>query len=273
MKKLSIAIFYALISFIACAEIRKSSIAAFSIAKSQNNISHYTAKDYVQNGLICMWDGIENVDWGTHDAIATYWVNLIDGSRDQIIGTFTKHYEWSNDALIRLNEANGKFYSDKTTQLLQAFKECTFTIESVTSTPTISNITWQLQIFNISETTTERYNFGLILRYRRVNDGKTGNVYTGKYSSGADYIITPFDALLTWTCSYSQGYGSFYANGEYASSTIVSPDDSIQGVIIRLGSSSYGFLGHYHCLRIYNRQLTEKEIKHNAEIDKRRFGL
>ena len=27
----------------------------------------YTAKDYAQNGLLAMWDGIENAGWGVHD--------------------------------------------------------------------------------------------------------------------------------------------------------------------------------------------------------------
>lgn len=26
--------------------------------------SGYTAKDYVQDGLVAMWDGIENAGWG-----------------------------------------------------------------------------------------------------------------------------------------------------------------------------------------------------------------
>ena len=37
-----------------------------------------TAKDYVQNGLVAMWDGIENAGWGVHDGDATTWANLLD---------------------------------------------------------------------------------------------------------------------------------------------------------------------------------------------------
>ena len=35
-----------------------------------------TARDYVQSGLVAMWDGIENAGWGTHDPNATTWKNL-----------------------------------------------------------------------------------------------------------------------------------------------------------------------------------------------------
>lgn len=36
-----------------------------------------TAKSYVQNGLLAMWDGIENAGFGVHDPDATYWVDLV----------------------------------------------------------------------------------------------------------------------------------------------------------------------------------------------------
>ena len=44
--------------------------------------SGYTAKDYVQDGLIAMWDGIENAGWGVHDPNATVWKDLIGSGYD-----------------------------------------------------------------------------------------------------------------------------------------------------------------------------------------------
>ena len=35
-----------------------------------------TARDYVQNGLIAMWDGEWNAGLGVHDPNATTWVDL-----------------------------------------------------------------------------------------------------------------------------------------------------------------------------------------------------
>lgn len=37
-----------------------------------------TAKDYVQDGLVAMWDGIENAGWKTHDPAATTWIDLVN---------------------------------------------------------------------------------------------------------------------------------------------------------------------------------------------------
>lgn len=36
-----------------------------------------TARDYVQAGLIHMWDGIENAGWGVHDGTAQTWTDLV----------------------------------------------------------------------------------------------------------------------------------------------------------------------------------------------------
>lgn len=51
-----------------------------------------TAKDYVQDGLVAMWDGIENAGWGTHDPNATVWKDLV-GNND-----------WTNSGATVLND-------------------------------------------------------------------------------------------------------------------------------------------------------------------------
>ena len=35
-----------------------------------------SSADYVQDGLVAQWDGLDNVDTGTHDPTATVWKNL-----------------------------------------------------------------------------------------------------------------------------------------------------------------------------------------------------
>ena len=41
-----------------------------------------SAKSYVQDGLIAMWDGIENAGWGVHDPNATVWKDLSGNGYD-----------------------------------------------------------------------------------------------------------------------------------------------------------------------------------------------
>ena len=77
MKK-AIAFLFAFISLVSFSEIRRSSLAASSICKSQSTIVKASAKDYIQDGLIALFDGEENVGWGIHESNPVKWQNLID---------------------------------------------------------------------------------------------------------------------------------------------------------------------------------------------------
>lgn len=46
-----------------------------------------SAKDYVQDGLIAMYDGIENIRYGQHSDSATIWVNLAGTGWNGVIGS------------------------------------------------------------------------------------------------------------------------------------------------------------------------------------------
>ena len=56
-----------------------------------------TARDYVQDGLVAMWDGIENVGFGQHDESATEWKNLA-GNADYDV-TLTSKAKFVNNAM------------------------------------------------------------------------------------------------------------------------------------------------------------------------------
>lgn len=60
------------------------------------DIIDYTAKDYIQDGLIAMWDGIENAGWGVHDEGASAWLNLQQGELSQ---TLEESFTWGPDYL------------------------------------------------------------------------------------------------------------------------------------------------------------------------------
>ena len=47
----------------------------------------YNAKDYVQDGLVAMWDGIENAGWGVHQTNLSYWTDLTGRGADFQIGS------------------------------------------------------------------------------------------------------------------------------------------------------------------------------------------
>lgn len=64
-----------------------------------------TAKDYVQNGLIAMWDGIENAGWGVHNPNATSWVDLTGRGADMLLkdANTTEMFEVGSDYVKILN--------------------------------------------------------------------------------------------------------------------------------------------------------------------------
>ena len=77
MKKsfLIIVLFFAFTSF---SDIVHNCLGASSIMRNSNSKYEYTAKDYIQNGLIALYDGIENVNWGIHDNNANEWKDLVE---------------------------------------------------------------------------------------------------------------------------------------------------------------------------------------------------
>ena len=85
-----LAIILAVICVAATAAPTHSMVGARHISNVGGTLS---AKSYVQDGLVAMWDGIENAGWGTHDANATTWVDLTGNGHDAAL---SGKYSWSN---------------------------------------------------------------------------------------------------------------------------------------------------------------------------------
>ena len=211
----------------------------------------YSAKDYVQDGLVAMWDGIENSDWGVQDQSLTEWKELISGYNTLIIGNLSSDFFWDDNSFVRLTESRGYFSYDATQLLQDTFRDGTFTVEVVTSCP-VNNF---------------------FARWRRENNGTMGSLSGATYPSGSGVTLETANVMATFSCTYDKGQYVSYLDAKQRSTGSVAPDNSLEGVHIRLGSRSYGFRGHYHSIRIYSRALTSKEIRSNYSIDQERFGM
>ena len=74
-----------------------------------------TARDYVQNGLVAMWDGIENAGAGTHDAGATVWKDIVGGREFALTGVTVDADRMTFGRKCLMNVASAaKFSSDRT---------------------------------------------------------------------------------------------------------------------------------------------------------------
>lgn len=220
-----------------------------------------SAKDYVQDGLVAMWDGIENAGWGVHDSAAETWTNLVDGVQypkgTLQWGATAAHVDANVSALFTLSPGMS---SDS------------FSMEAVIKADNATGVapclTLGYQLFGGA---------GRGAMYCGTNQrricvcGDLGKrlfpADTATHSIGGYFNGQTFDRVLdgqTITLS-----GTPYATDSRAISTL-----NVGGVYALPGQSDGNMgPGDIFCIRLYSRALTAAEIAHNYAIDKERFNL
>lgn len=220
-----------------------------------------TARDYVQDGLIAMWDGIENAGWGVHDASATVWKDLV-GSVEASNGQYGI-YEWKLNALV-----------------LPGIKmhKLSFTLQSLTDAVNQNNVSVEC-VFKPEHGTAVGNNaifgFGISQRILWIwNVGRT--TIRGSQKDQLQAFIT--DGVVNGI-TYSGG--NIYKNGFLHGVASVGTQTATEnkGQIGQIGGF-YSIVGNYtslcgdvHSIRVYNRNITPAEIVANYAIDKARFNL
>ena len=218
----------------------------------------YTSANYVQDGLVAQWDGIDNAIVNgnrTHDASATVWKDLI-GSLDL---TLTANGSWSanGNALV----ANG------------------IAAKCATAAPDYKTIE---VVYKMTS------NVGSILFS---GGGSMKFVVFDKINNASNYVgfagVKPYDRYAhafnaSEICFASAQYSDsgstsgLYENAERMA-TGVKSDSWTAGEGISVGGryhSSYGayaWSGEVYAIRLYNRRLTAYEMAHNYRVDCKRF--
>ena len=211
-----------------------------------------TAKDYVQNGLVAMWDGIENAGWGVHDASATTWKNLA-----------------GND--YNLDVVNGATFGDDHIICNQTNKPVATSSQHI---PSVNNVFVE---FVFDKTTTATYAFALYtsLNYGIIAFKQNGVVFAS--NGGTSRSIDLGGNTFTGSISFDYNTVKKYKNGQEVESGSYNESwGGIQDNIAvggRLNSSSSVFRGKIYAIRIYSRALTAEEVARNYAIDKARFHL
>lgn len=211
-----------------------------------------TAKDYVQDGLVAMWDGIENAGWGVHDPSATTWKDLSGNGHDLI-----------NDGAVVgdkcfTTSASGRLYGDyEITNVVSL--EC---VCREYSTSIYSMCVW------ISGAQRS------IARQNRLMLASVRNGYCEKgFTCGVDEI-----SALSFV---NVGTGELIGAKNGVFSTLQTGNTDWGGVLyVSVGARKRNAstidcysMGDYYCIRLYSRALTAAEVAHNYEIDKVRFNL
>lgn len=226
-----------------------------------------TARSYVQDGLVAMWDGIENAGVGVHSNSATYWTDLVrpdHGVRFNLVSSDS----WTDTGLaIRAGRIIGSGYD-------------TFYFYDYGQPVTPDG--WHFEI--VVSVNSVKQAGGLVLNWRgnvngplvistawnylRFTGGGNGNYGDDDSSySIADSIGKAFEA------SFSLNYGdsNLYCNGVLVRTKFGKQAGNSLAHAFTVGSGGQDMV--IKSIRVYNRTLTPSEIAANYAIDARRFGL
>lgn len=224
-----------------------------------------TAKDYVPTGLVAMWDGIENAGWGTHDASATVWKDLVG---DYDVSNSYSDITWTDNGYSFGHIAGNFFYRSSAPAILDAVISKSFTLEVVRSSYSpISNAGF-ISLGDTNHRNIMIYDGNMhrdIDLYCIFLGGITGAAITNSNLSFARTFVGDGSSILIYTNSTGGISGSFGA---------ISNTDS-QLWIGRISYTSGNTVcdGIVNAVRLYSRALTASEIAANYAIDKARFRL
>lgn len=223
-----------------------------------------TAKTYIRDGLLHMWDGIENVGYGQHDSGATYWKDLVSGN-DLLPYKNATPPVWDDFGFC----GDGTDHTLVSTNLLSGFSEGTF--ETVVQ----ANGSAQWLVANRYNTS---FNAVQVIQYNGSWDVNifpaSGSYLTKKY---------PGNQLVHIAVACDSNSCTYYLNGETVSQDAGDFSTSIfNNKPLQVGSATYWHgsrkffmqAGSFvRASRISNRVLSADEIAFNFAIDKERFGI
>ena len=210
--------------------------------------SGYTARDYVQDGLIAMLDGIENAGFGTNDANTTVWVDLSGNG---------------NDVNVDLTQASWE----------DGFLKVTGT--TCTRDEEITNIaTLEVLFRDTSEYSYPNNNGPFFVLGERKGPCCLWYEHVAGGSKMGLTAISSNDAKLRYILasrSYTYNPLSYYVNGEQM--PLYYPPNTLADAVGCKATAVGGKPIEIYHVRAYSRALTADEIAHNYAIDKARFNL
>ena len=206
-----------------------------------------TASDYVQDGLVAIWDGIENAGWGVHDPNATYVSDLI-ASRRKPATVEDAYFESKSGTYFNMFSGETNVTLDVCAPFSQFGNQI---FVSSTNNTSAANMSFRIT--------------GTSLSY--------GNVNTTYLATGGLQNWYPFSkngtTSVAMQASANDGVFRVWRNGAYFNRKTGTPV-GVRYLHIGGGSANYSRI---YCIRVYNRLLTSDEIAWNYAIDRERFGL
>ena len=248
------------------------------------------ARSYVKDGLVCLWDGIENAGYGVHDGAATGWVDLVGGltiplCRDAFFTDDSLQILVSDD-WASTSSPNGNYCSVVSNDMVpQDLKDAFATTESTT----VESV-WRIanketnpnnnpeKIGFVLDPTESPFTSVGYMRYGNphyITFNPTG--HTG-YVPQEDETVAQSAVFVNngKSVGYIDGAQKSTCSGEKYNTRIFS---SIYRPLVLGGGSYLGLRDKtfkhviLHSIRLYNRALTPGEVAENYAIDAARFGI
>ena len=232
-------------------------------------VKNWTARDYVQDGLIAMWDGIENAGWGVHDPNATVWKDLC-GTKDLALtsaSSWTPKGAYGNGSnyIAGLTGADNAIALEncKTIQIVFSWnkqfvsgKSCAFIFSNAIDD-------WGRTIFADNQLAP----VGI----------KGGRSISGIYGPTIPFENYTTNSIALITAIYSSNTltnpSPFMLNDRAYTSRGQNNRSAQRGLVLGGNTWQYNLIGEIFDVRIYSRALTADEIAANYAIDKLRFNL
>lgn len=227
----------------------------------------YTSADYVQDGLLCMWDGIENVGLGEHDDASQVWVDLSGNGFDLTVDLSCG--EWGTNCIVPYSNCGCPAYRRNAQAEFNALKMYPVQIEAVTKGPMSAG------------SGTARLIVGLTYCDGQYQQMTSMYSYIGKRGRGWPVPVTQQPQ------AFSVNLDAGYANGEFCGTSFLNigfgswgrfgSDICVAGVVQNDSSSDrtrgYQYPYPIYAIRVCSRELNEEEVVLNWTVDKARFGL
>ena len=226
----------------------------------------YTAADYVQDGLIAQWDGIENAGYGMYDDTTGIWIDL---ARPDAVEWFNVGSDtvWSETGLI-LSSARDVGGTKNVNYMLSQYPDIDWTqvsYEYCFSCAEVANTTGEM----ITLTARAWAPLDVMAPWGmlRVSNGTNGSY--GQNPANAFSLMSYIGGPLHGTFSISPSGLSFMGEMARPACTLYLnyADPRYRFRIGALGGSETNL----HSVRIYSRTLSQDEVSYNWKIDNARF--
>lgn len=242
---------FALISNVSFGIPIKSNISAFHQQFNVVEEDLPSASLYVQDGLVAIYDAIENVGVGLHDSYAQKWIDLVSGSEIDIAGC----------------EVNKNNISIPSNGLISGM--CSTLADNI-----YGSVEVLFKVFYKNSSVFYSGKRSFYMYDNNVGRSRTGFrmplVNNTAYRQGEFTYRDWRNITLISMCGYTvwnkpQG---FYIDSLIGNQSALTPDDAA-------ASSEFIVYGGtvVYCIRIYDRTLTQEEVAENYAVDCLRFGL